>query len=373
MSHRPTLALAAAALVALPASVASADNLVTDASIRVDDEAFEIRLEAREALGEPRVRTSPGFVRVWFPEMAGTSIDRDGDGEAVRFVRVRPGYDDTAVTLVRLGDMRRLDADDVRVSRDGSVARIRLARAALPTIAGAAPPAERAAAEAPAEAPEVEAETEAAAEAEAATETDATTEAETGEEPSLMLARRSEAAPLPASSGPSTAVILAVLTLLLGGGYLALRFFGGRLGRRAARPDIEVVAQKRIGGRHQLLVVRALGEDHLLAVHAGRTEKLASMPAREGEADASGDGGERDLLPFLRLGQDSGEAADEARPQTLHRQPRPGKVDTRPRFGAELMKLVGERSRADAVSLGAQPAPSEAVAGLLRLREKLGR
>lgn len=369
------IATLALALLAVP-SAASA-NTITDARADLGEETYELRVQAEADLGEPRIRTSPGFVRVWFPGMNSVSLDRDGDGAAIRFVRIRPGYEDTAVTIIRLGDMRRLSADEVVVTRDGPVARISIPRAALPQVAAIA--AAETAAPAPVEARQPE-----TASAEASPEPAAEPEAVEAEEeasaPPLALTRSSDAQPLPASDGPSTTVILLVLTLLLGGGYLALRTVQKKIGKAGPRRDIDIIAQKRIGGKHQLLVVRALGEDHLLAVHAGRTEKIASMPAPRGGDEGGGElSEESDLLPFLRLG--AGE--DEERPQTLHRASSRKKVEDRPRFGAELMKLVGDRGRADSVSLsgglggglggGAASAPSEAVAGLLRLREKLGR
>lgn len=363
--------LLALALLATP-SLASA-NTITDARGDLGDDAYEVRVQAEADLGQPRVRTSPGFVRVWFPGMNSVSIDRDGDGSAIRFVRIRPGYEDTAVTIIRLGDMRRVDPDEVRITREGAVARIRIPRAVLPEIAPPAP--------APvAETATVEETTDDAAEAaeeppaEAAVATETETETEEAAAPPLALTRQSDAQPLPVGDGPSTTVILLVLTLLLGGGYFALRAVQKKIGKAGPRRDIEVIAQKRIGGKHQLLVVRALGEDHLLAVHAGRTEKIASMPAPSAGEAGDGESEENDLLPFLRLG-----AGEETDAQTLHRAvtrkaAARKNVEERPRFGAELMKLVGDRGRSDSVSLsGGVAAPSEAVAGLLRLREKLGR
>jgi flagellar biogenesis protein FliO len=370
------LAAAALAFAALaPSTPARADNLITDGAASLGDEAFEVRLEAREAFGTPRVRTSPGFVRVWFPAMTPLSLDLGGGGEAVRFVRVRPGYDDTEVVIIRLAGMRHLPESAIDVTRDGGVARIRIARGAL----GLAPPGppEPAAAEAPAAAAEPEvadadadaADADAAAAAEGAE--GATGEAAAASGPALALAqRRGDAAPLPADGGPSTTIVLVLVTVLLGGAYLAVRMLRQRGKLGAPRPDIDVVTRRRLGTRHQLVVIRALGQDHLLAVQAGRTDLIASAPAPEG-ADDGASSDETDPLPFLRLGGPGGGEG----PRVLQRDRRPPArgAESRPRFGAELMRLVGERAAADEVSLSSKAAPSEAVAGLLRLREKLGR
>ena len=48
-------------VVALPAP-AAAQNIFTDAEVRLDDEAVELRLEARDALAEPRFQTTAGFL-----------------------------------------------------------------------------------------------------------------------------------------------------------------------------------------------------------------------------------------------------------------------------------------------------------------------
>ncbi|MFK7988933.1 MAG: flagellar biosynthetic protein FliO [Sandaracinaceae bacterium] len=384
MKYPVTLALGLLAL-ALPAT-AMADNHLTDADIRLGDDVWELRIEAEQNLGEPRIRTMPGYARVWFPHMGTSHIDRDGDGRAVRFVRVRAGYEDTAVAIIRFGDMRRLPEGALSVVRSGTVARIRIARSALPAPVAApaiAPPEDiaedlSAAEELPTE--------DTAATSEAPGEVTETAPAEaTSPEPAeaapIALTRSTQAAPLPSGDGPSTILVLLGLTLLLGGLYLGIRAFGKHRNQR--KSHIEVVAQKRIGARQQLLVVRALGEDHLIAVQGGRTERLASMPAPEDAFAGQGGGDGEELLPFLKLGRkDTGEN----KVPTVHRQTTERTLRTReerPRFGAELMRLVAERGTADRVTLGANtvglgsPAtaggPSEAVAGLLRLREKLGR
>ncbi len=381
-------------LACLAPTTALAEARFVNGTSRLEDDGFYVRLEANEALGQPEVRVSPGFVRAWFPGMRAARLDLSGDGTAVRQINVRPGVNDTAVTIIRIGDMRRLPEEAVTVEVEGSRATIRLARVALPRPTAPAP----VAAPAPDELRDLTADLEPAAETAALAnpeaEPEADTEADTAEgtpenasdetaaagadadedasdeaASPLALTRSAEALPLSAEDGPSTTIILVTLTFLLGLAYFGMRVAQKK--RKSAGPhaDIEIVATKRLGARHQLLVVRALGEDHLLAVQQGKTERLASMPApARGSSDGDGLGDEEDrALPFLQLG-----AGDTAGNRTLHRK----KIDERPRFGADLMRLVAERSRGDRVNMPAAAAaasPSDAVAGLLRLREKLGR
>lgn len=359
MSRIHTIPLALFALAAMPLSSASADNRITDASVHLSEDAWELRLEAQETLGEPRVHTSRGFVRVWFPQMRAARFDEAGDGGAVRSVRVRAGVQDSAVSIIRIGDQRRIAESAVQVMRDGSIARVRIARSDLPLV--------RTVPTRPAREASAQSEAEPAAATDAEEESPAPAEEVVLASPALALTQTgAEAALLTEGSGLSTTMLLVLLTALLGLAYLLVRLFGKRR-RGVPPPAIEIVANKRLGARHQILVVRALGEDHLLTVHGGRTERIASMPAPAG-GDPSG-GSEEDLLPFLRLGDK--EALGQA--QTLHRAARNPGESERPRFGAELMKLVAERTRADQVAVARTAPPSEAVAGLLRLREKLGR
>lgn len=376
MNRRLIWALPLVASLTTAPSIALADGRFVDASGQLTEDAFDVRLESTGALGEPTVRTSAGFVRVWFPGMRSARLDAPGDGQAVREIRVRPGVSDTSVTIIRVGDMRRLPADAVTVIVDGAVAHVRIDRDALPrpTVVQPAAPAEDLAdltADLSDDAARLEAEpeaevVEASEEVEAAPEAEVVEASEETEASPLALTRRDEASPISSSDGLSTTVVMVLLTLLLGVAYGIVRIFQKKK-PAGPRADIEIVATKRLGARHQLLVVRALGEDHLLAVQQGKTERLASMPA---PAPGEGDGvEEEDLsLPFLRLGAGN----DDDVPRTLHRKKH--SVEDRPRFGADLMRLVAERSRGDRISTPAPtPPPSEAVAGLLRLREKLGR
>ncbi len=349
------------ALALLGPSVASANNVITDSQVRFEDDAIELRIEASEALIEPRVRTAPGFVRIWFENTRAARVDREGDGSSIRFVHIRPGVDDSTVVIVRLMNSRRLDPAAVTVQRDGQVVRLRLDRSAL----GLSTPV------APTPAPSEDAEDDAAPAEEAAPaaqEAPAVAEEEPTSTPLFSDRSPSAARPLAADEGPSMITVLAFLLLLLGGAYLGLSFWKSRRpgGLRRAK-SIEVVAQKRVGVRHQLVVVRALGQDHLLAVHSGRTDHIASVATPEDDSDTIDlDGPPSELLPYLRLSSIPPKKGDASR---VAREA----VEERPRFGAELMRAAAQRTVRDSVSLASAGATSDAINGLLRLREKLGR
>jgi flagellar biogenesis protein FliO len=341
--HR-ALAILLGVLLAAPAA---AEQSFVDISTGLTDEAFEIRLAADGPIGSHRVQTTPGFVRVWFHGMEDAFMDHAGGGRITRWVRLRPGAPGMAVAIVRLGDPRRLSAESVSVVNEGETVRVLLDRAALDGLISA--PA--------AEAPEPGAEEAEAAEAAAGPVADAPVEGD-GQSVAEATAATGLAMMRPVESDAwanGAPVTLFFLTLFLAGAYLAVRLWARRRGP-AVQPPIEVVASRRIGTRHQLLVVRALGEDHLLSIQGSKTEKLASTPAPPGSEKTTA-AMEEDLVKALGVRERK-------------------RAEERPRFGSDLLRLAGERTRGDRVSVTAgssTPTPSEAVAGLLRLRERLGR
>jgi len=362
-----TLLMAALALTFIGPSVASANNVITDSQVRFEEDVLELRIEASETIREPRVRTAPGFVRIWFEDTDAARVDREGDGSSVRFVHIRPGVDESTVVIVRLMDSRRLDPDAITVQRDGQVVRVRVARAALGMGTPVAPPAAEPTAAEPAE-PEAELEQEAppAEEAVEAAAAPASTP--------LFADRPSAARPLVVEEGPSMITVLAFLLLLLGGAYLAISVWKSRRPGARRQRAIDIIAQKRVGVRHQLVVVRALGQDHLLAVHSGRTDHIASVNTPENDAEGIDlDGSTADLLPYLRLSSIPPNKGETPGQRVALRSERTEPVEERPRFGAELMRAAAQRTIRDSVSLASVGATSDAINGLLRLREKLGR
>jgi len=354
-----------AALTALAPGAASANSVITDCDMRRADHDVEIRVEATETFGEPaRIRTSPGFIRVWFPATQATRLEPRAEVDGIRFVRVRSGIDDMAVVIIRLDSMRRLDESDVTIEREGGVARIRLDGSALGFAQRVPAPREDepSAAEVEETEPEASGDEAPSAEAEApAAEAAATPPGR----PLFGDTSAAAAGPIP-DEGSSPLTMLVALLALLGVAYLAVAVWRSRRGRGGdrARPDIRVVGQRRVGARHQIMVVRALGQDHLLSVCAGQTSLIASVPSPLSEDLGDGGGVAEDATPFLRLSSEPGVGNDTTRAARTA-------TEDRPRFGAELLRAA-QRNVTDHVTLSAPP-PSDAVAGLLRLREKLGR
>lgn len=350
------LAIAAGAL--LP-SMARA-NAVIDARYELDRAEARILLTAREPVGEPSLRIERGGIRVWLPAMSeDVRLDPPADGRSVRAIRVRPGAGDSAVVFVELGDGRRVPPEAVSVDVEGNRVTVRIARAALP----ASP------------VPQPEPDPVTARQSELA-EPDVPSE-ETGAEPAgagadreeprvspaapdLPRSRRSEVAAPPDSSTSGLPVMILV-TLVLGGVYLIIRALMRRRGG-AARPDIEVVASRRLGTRHQIVVVRALGQDHLLSVHGGQTTRIASSPS-PAEAD-------RTVEP--RRGNVLARLSDRLRPVDSRTESGAAGPGVAPNaFGAELLRLTDSFDRsARPGRAGRTASQSESVSGLLRLRRE---
>jgi hypothetical protein len=371
------------ALVLAWASVASAqagENAFTAADYQYDDSAVHVALEARGEVAAPRVRTEPGFVRVWFPEMIGwTNIDLVGDGGAVRFVRVRPGAGDSGVVVIRLGDVRRLPEGAVLVQREGTRVVLSIDRAMLPPIAGTLPAIPASDAVPPEEPAPVHGASVEAASTTAATEEESAPSDGPRTAAEALAAGGADATPesataatlgVPTPSGLSGLPFLLGITGLLALALAAVQWLRPRLGGGAAQPNIRVVAATRLSPKQQLVVVRALGQDHLIAIEPGRTERLLSIPTPEQPAE------EHAFVPELRLSR------PELAPAAGHA-PAHAPAAAQPSFGAELLRLVDAREkRATASTMGAPIAaapaststpPSDAVAGLVRLRATAGR
>jgi flagellar biogenesis protein FliO len=344
-----TPAVLAASLLA-SASVASA-NAVVGATYEIDETEARIVLVGRAPLGVPTWRIDRGRVRVWIPGIDdNTRLDPVVDGWAVRSVRVRPGIEDTAVVHISLRDVRRIPPEALRVELDGDAVTIRIAREALPRVPdpheqlpGApdpTPTTEQSASSAPVEeAPET-----------APTGETGTSEPDADTREALPFRIPPEAElPLQRDTGPSVPLLLLV-SGLLAGVYLVVRLLRKKKLATAARDRIEVVSSRRLGPRHQIVVVRALGEDHLLSIHGTQTTRIASSapPA----APATPDEAETDAVDAEPSGRDG------ALKPTI--------------FGAQLLRLAGaggqEVDRDERTITGPRPVLSESVAGLVRLR-----
>ncbi|MEO0323809.1 MAG: hypothetical protein AAF447_12690, partial [Myxococcota bacterium] len=133
------------------------------------------------------------------------------------------------------------------------------------------------------------------------TETDTETQTGTGTDTRSPLFGR----PAPALAAPGDSDgglpygLLLALTAILGGLHLLLKALSQR-GRLVPESSIDVVASKRLGARHQLLLVRALGEEHLLSVNGKELQHLSTAPAGMGlPAPLAGDAAPLALAPTL--------------------------------------------------------------------------
>lgn len=251
---------------------------ITGVEVRLGDELAEILVLSPQALPAPRIRLDRGAIRAWFRGVDQERITERGDGLAIQNVRVRSGAADSALVRIQLGDRRRLSEEVVQLDAFEGGYAIRIARSALPlapeTVVVAPEPSEDEAVQTDDVADEAQ---EATATEERAAETDtepATEEAAAPREPTAHpLALSSTTGPTE-SSLPYGLILL--ITVLLGALHLVMRFVAKKKNALPA-PDISVVASKRVGPRHQLLVVRALGEEHLLSVNAGQTQIITSV------------------------------------------------------------------------------------------------
>lgn len=303
--------------------------------VEANDDAVAVRVLADAPLENARVRTERGRIRVWFHDVLNRPrLEIDGDGRAIAKVGLAPGMEETIVLRIDLGHGVRVEPDEVRVEPTADGCLVHVPTGWLPPPA----PVE----EAPiAATPAVEEEPAPAAES-----------AESAE-PAPALGARREPPPEPSlGTRASTTLPLAPL------GLVALALLGAwiyaRKHRRAPHdaPDIQVLATHRLGPKHQLLVVRALGQDHLLAVHGQTTQVLGTTARAAEEPRASS------FLSRLR------EVSDE---RAVPAPPPPSEEPER--FGARLLSLVGGR---EAPAREPEAVTHDSVAGLLRLKARQG-
>lgn len=369
--------LATLVAVSAVASSASADAaLLTGITYDVSgQDEVSVQVMATGALEEPRIRTQRGQIRVWFPNVDNNPrVQVPGDGDVFAEIGLRPGVADTAVLDIRLVHRAALRRGDVRFERNAMGGVIRLARG---DVAPLPSPADGEGAEAAAEADEAsEANTAAATPSPTAADRDepeaarAPRAAEANEEDAepaepaagtpLFASRdqdESEAGALGTAASGANLGLLALISLLLGAVYLFLRAMNK--GRKiTSDDDIHVVATKRLGPRDQLVVVRALGQDHLIAMHRGNAQLLSSSPVSE-----SDDGVEPGTSILDRL-------REKADADTVKLS---GEASTKDKFGAQLLSLTAIRKRIeDASSEEREQVESDAVAGLKRLRRAAG-
>jgi flagellar biogenesis protein FliO len=359
--RRTTLFLASSMLV-LATPTAHAAPSLGGVRLESDGDDVAVRVLADAPLENARVRTESGRLRVWFSGVQNRPrLELDGDGRAIRSIALAPGMEETIVLRVDLGHDVRVPASDVRIEPTPDGCLVHVPTGWLPPAPIAPPsnaeptPSEAATTAAPSAAPnaptitvdsaDVDPE---AAPAARARRSGAALAAPEDDAPALG-ARRTEAA---SALGTRPTSELPIATL----GILALTLLGAWLYAKkhrradAERSDIQILATHRLGPKHQLLVVRALGQDHLLAVHGQTTQVLGTTKPNE----------ERPSTFLTRLREASDERA--APPP-----PAPSAEDAEERFGARLLSLVGGRDVAPKTN---PTGTSDAVAGLLRLKAR---
>jgi flagellar biogenesis protein FliO len=430
--------LAAAALALSPARAEA--KAVEDVLITSDPQDIVLTVLADAALHEPTVRTYSGSIRIRFYDAKDTPLLRlVGDGGAVRSVDVSEGSDKSAAVVVVLGDRTRLAPSDVRVEREGAKTVFRIARGLLPTLhegspMPSVPPVAAKPVRKPVAAPVVAAPVAAAPVAPPAAPSAPAVASAVQPTPAPVVALGVKRAPTKAQPKPglklasdqssSPIPLLISITALLALAYGALRLFMKKNSINTDIPIIDIVAQKRIGPRHQLVIVRAFDRDYLLSIQGGQTtvvargsrskqiaaEQLQSPVASKLRARGRTRDGERDLDDDeVTFGGELFKTALEQRERTREQTAGVRLEAARAEARAELARLDGSRqdfaladfSRQEALrnELDNPPssrdelivpdvrspssqsgvvestpdAMSESVSGLLRLRKASGR
>jgi hypothetical protein len=370
-------------------SVARADQLRVT-SYDMDAQGGTVNLESDAPLGEPWMRIEGKMVKIWFPHIDQVSkFDHERDSsEAIKALALRAGGSDTGMLRVELGSQRHMSRDDIVVTRNGQQAQISLrmpapkpnptfvdpqaarAQQAAPAAAAqpaalqptAAAPTQPLAATAPTPAPATEQPAAAAN----------TSLAATGAKPDT-----DELGAIADDTGKRTSPIvwLGFACLILGGVWAGLSLMHKKK-RPHELPAIEVVGSRRLGHRQELLIVRALGADHLLLCTSPHLPSLSLPPdttaaaqpehLHERPSQAGGLGiisrlsSQHRLRKLLDSVDNEGEQTDS---------------DHDGSFSDELSSVTRKSRRPSLQSMppaGPSQRPSEAVAGITRLRQRKG-
>ncbi|HEY6877732.1 MAG TPA: flagellar biosynthetic protein FliO [Polyangiales bacterium] len=373
----------------------AAAKAIEDVLLGADAQDVMITILADQPLNPPTVRAYSGSLRIRLYDTKDTPLLKlTGDGGAVKSVDVANGSDQTAAIVVNFTDRTRLNANDVRVEREGGKIVLRIARGLLPALRENAPAATPVAAKpaAPVAAPTPAVVAPPAPLPAAPVEKAAPKQVQSAPEvlpPKQPAAPLGQAAPKKqdakdgklAQGGDSSAIpVLIAVSALLALCYGALRLVMNK--RPAADiPAIDVIAQKRLGPRHQLVIVRAFDRDYLLSIQGGQTTVVARSSRKE-RTDEREDTG---LLGFTRtpvgeleLAAPSGSlrapakvpAATPAASANKAKRPEPFE-DDEVTFGGELFKAAleqRERQRDQTqANLRLEAARAEARAELARL------
>jgi flagellar biogenesis protein FliO len=319
-------------------------------ALRLDDVTFTsdpadiiITVRGDETPTTPTVKNYDGEVRIRFPEARVLkAMSVPGDGRALASIELRAGSSGTGVVTLDLADETKLADRDVRVETRKNATVFRIARDLLPPLK------ETVAAPVPTVEPPLTAASRSAAETSPPLVKAPAISPLTQNTPVPTAVKKSDALSSALASNASPYPLLITISVLLGLAYLALRVFMRKQNLFTDNPTIEVVAQKRIGARHQLMIVRAFGQDHLLSIQGATTTPIASTDV--GEESASLDNAARMLTtqkaepertqpPEVAPVQATEVSAPEPR---ITQKPRSGDVsrDESAMFGGELLRLA---------------------------------
>jgi hypothetical protein len=274
------VASACCALVGLMPSVGSANELRVS-SYEMSEAGGIVLLESDAPIGEPWLRVDPKSVRVWFPNVADVArFDHSRDAsEPIRSLMLRPGAQDSAVIRIDVGGGLKLTRDNIEITRAGQTAKIRITFPAAPH-APAATPASHAPLAAPATAsasppPPPSAAKPLVLNGQAAPIAAAKPALATKQTALATATTKSMGIGMTGGSNQNIGLLLMISAMLLAV-YACIKKFAKPRTIRAQ--DIEVLSARRLGNRSELLLVRALGSDHLLVTSPGRIERVASVP-----------------------------------------------------------------------------------------------
>lgn len=359
------------------AQVAKAQS-IDNVTMTSDPDDVVFTLHADKPLGESSVHSYKGSVRVRFADSDSVVMQKPGDGAAIERVDVRPGSHGSAVMRLDFGDSTKLSASDVRIEPRKQGVVVRIARDLLPPMQEPEPvvePKKSESAEVAQPDPASPAELVATPKAEAVPKP----LAKKAELPTALQKPKTPLAAAMTESRESSPVpMLITVSVILAIAYLSLRLVMKQKQKAPRAPaPIDIVAQKRIGPRHQLLIVRAFGREHLLSVQGGTTTPIATSDETEesfGQAlkEASRVEPSPELMHGVAITQRTPEAPREPKVEVA-----PGTDIIRAALAQRLSAAAreqaqgGESAPAEAPRKGGEDkALSKAVAGLVRLRRE---
>jgi hypothetical protein len=364
-------------------------NQLRVTSYDMDEAGGTVHLLSDAPIGETWLRVDAGQVRIWFPHIIDIArFDHErGPGEAIRTLLLRPGASDTAVLKVQLGVVHQLAPGDVEITRNGAEVSVHIR---VPGLTRAAQPVAK---QLPTTTPAVSTTTPAVSNkpvASAVTSPPATPAPAQAISDKNVLGTAadvttSKSKESPLATGPNflreskpTLMYLLISCVVLGLILAGLQLVNRKKPRQ--RPEIEVLGARRLGHRQELVIVRALGSDHLLLCTGGRAERVASTPspvepapvAKEAEASqAGGIGLIARLSSHHRLRKLLDNVSREPEPVP---EPEESEPEIRPSshpFGAELFSAARKQQRArQGLPPLARSRQSESVAGINRLRKR---